>query len=201
MSALTVSVGTSYRAQMASEVKDEQRFARFTSGRLVIKNLRPFRWDLSVILSSSAKKTDPPLSSISSSASTTTRKGAWCSLEDCIQGSTRRSFICLDEMLTESNLFDLSKAFAKGWEWWASWSTMVGMMLFFRLVSSNCREQKKFAPKIFGASCRASPPSSSTSCPSKWRATLYAIVDLPDPASPVNQKTDGLLGERSSAHS
>jgi len=35
---------------------------------------------------------------------------------------------------------------------------MVGIMFFLCLVSSNCREQKKFAPKIFGASCTASPP-------------------------------------------
>ena len=67
---------------------------------------------------------------------------------------------------------------------------MVGMMLFLCLVSSNCREQKKFAPNISGTS----------SSPSKWCATLYAIVDLPDPAWPTNQKTNGLLDEESSAH-
>ena len=45
----------------------------------------------------------------------------------------------------------------------------------------------------------SSSSSSYCSCPSKWRAMLYAIVDLPDPASPVNQKTDGLFDEGSSA--
>ena len=55
-------------------------------------------------------------------------------------------------------------------------------MFFCCLVSSNSREQKKFPPKM--------SPSLS-----KCFATVYARVDLPEPASPVNQKMGGDLSE------
>jgi hypothetical protein len=69
---------------------------------------------------------------------------------------------------------------------------MVGMMFFCLLVSSNCREQKKLARKMFCASLSIS----SLKCP----ATVQAMVDFPDPASPVNQKIRELFGDESWAH-
>lgn len=66
-------------------------------------------------------------------------------------------------------------------------------MYFRALVSLNCREQKKLAPRIY---CKLALFPSS-----KCSATVYAIVDLPAPAWPVNQKTGELFDEESSAHS
>ena len=68
---------------------------------------------------------------------------------------------------------------------------MVGMMYFRRLVSSNCREQKK-SPKVVGGS-ELVPLS-------KWSATVHPMIDLPEPAWPVSQKVDGLSGEELNAH-
>ena len=49
------------------------------------------------------------------------------------------------------------------------------VLLLSRLFNKLPRAEEN----TFGASCRASSPSSSSSsCPSKWRATLYAIVDF-----------------------
>jgi hypothetical protein len=66
-------------------------------------------------------------------------------------------------------------------------------MYFRRLVSSNCREQKKVARNMFCASLFVSSIS-------KCHATVQAMVDLPDPASPANQKIRGVFEDESCAH-
>ena len=91
----------------------------------------------------------------------------------------------------ESKLIVRLKALAYELNLCASWYTMVGMMCFRRLASSNCREQKKLAPKIV---C-----GSELVYMSKWSATVHAMVDLPEPAWPVNQNTDGLSCEELTA--
>ena len=78
---------------------------------------------------------------------------------------------------------------------------MVGRIFFCSLVSVNCREQKKCAPRFFLYPRVSSPPSTpSPSSSSKCFATVYAMVDCPEPAWPVNQKIEGDVGEGSTTH-
>lgn len=68
---------------------------------------------------------------------------------------------------------------------WASWNANVGKMKRRSLLSSKSREQKNDAPRRPSVNVRL--------------AIVFAMVDLPVPASPFSQKTGDLL--KSPVHS